>query len=121
MFPRPLCEYSSKVIHIKDLKSVKSNINQFFQCRAHNKLLIIHHKLLIIQPTSVASERAFSAAGLINTDRRNRMSPVSFRSNMLLNSWIKYLTTDRIITDLINVSNRFYGFHGCHGCVEVWF
>lgn len=55
------------------------------------QLAELSEKIHIIQATSVASERAFSAAGQIDTDRRNRLSAKSFRCNMLLNSWVKYL------------------------------
>lgn len=47
--------------------------------------------VLCIQATSVASERVFSAAGSIDTAKRNQLSSESFRSNMLLRSWLDFL------------------------------
>lgn len=44
-----------------------------------------------IQASSVACERTFSSAGLIDTPRRNRLSSASFRANILLASWLKHL------------------------------
>lgn len=55
------------------------------------KLSKIALQLLCIQATSSASERTFSKARDIDSDKRNRLSPESFRANILLNSWIKFL------------------------------
>lgn len=49
------------------------------------------HTLLNIQATSVACERIFSRAGLVDSHLRSQLSDESFRSNMLLNSWLKFL------------------------------
>lgn len=46
--------------------------------------------VLAIQSTSVASERAFSLAGLIDNDRRCNLSKASFESLVQLRSWLLY-------------------------------
>ena len=55
------------------------------------KLYELALTIMSVQSTSVASERTFSIAGLLDTARRNRLSPESFRSNVLLGSWLKFL------------------------------
>lgn len=54
-------------------------------------LFKLSQNTLSIQATSVASERVFSLAGLIDVPRRNRLSSESFHSNMLVSSWLKFL------------------------------
>lgn len=54
------------------------------------KLANLARIVLPIQATSVASERAFSRAGKVDTVSRNRLSSDSFRCNLLLNSWLEY-------------------------------
>lgn len=46
--------------------------------------------VLPLQATSVSCERAFSAAGLVDTPRRNKLSTDSFGANMLVGMWIRY-------------------------------
>lgn len=46
--------------------------------------------VLPVQATSVSCERTFSAAGLVDTPRRNKLSTESFGSNMLVGMWIRY-------------------------------
>lgn len=48
-------------------------------------------RILNIQATSVACERIFSRAGLVDEPLRSQLSDESFRSNMLLNAWLVYL------------------------------
>lgn len=47
--------------------------------------------VLNIQATSVACERIFSRAGLVDNQLRASLSSDSFRSNILLHSWLKFL------------------------------
>lgn len=49
-------------------------------------------RVLCIQSTSVASERCFSTASELDTNRCNRLSSESFRANVLLKSWLKFLS-----------------------------
>lgn len=52
------------------------------------KLAYLALIVLAIQSTSVASERAFSRAGLIDSDRRSSLSTSSFESLVQLRSWL---------------------------------
>ncbi len=60
----------------------------------HPDLYELAMNLMVLQPTSVSGERAFSAAGEIFTARRNRLQPValtnlsSFHMNVdILRTW----------------------------------
>lgn len=70
-----------------------TDVMQFWRSRTQQypQFQKLDRKILCIQTTSVPSERAFSLAGLIDIPLRNRISPDSFRSNMLLSSWLKLL------------------------------
>lgn len=78
----------------KEAKSV--DVIDFWKLKqkSHPRLAKLAKQILAVQATSVASERAFSKAGCIDSARRSRLSAVSLRSNMLLNSWLEYLETD---------------------------
>lgn len=56
--------------------------------RKYPKLSKIASDLLCVQATSVSSERIFSGAGLIDTERRNRLLSENFRAIILNKSWI---------------------------------
>jgi hypothetical protein len=54
---------------------------------------------LSISSTSVPSERCFSRSGFIVNKYRNRLSPLSIKSNILLNDWLKldYLENEELL------------------------
>jgi hypothetical protein len=54
---------------------------------------------LSISSTSVPSERCFSRSGFIVNKYRNRLSPISIKSNILLNDWLKldYLENEELL------------------------
>lgn len=55
------------------------------------KMTRLARKILAIQATSVDSERVLSRSGLIDTDRRGRLSVQSFESSVQMRSWLLYL------------------------------
>lgn len=59
--------------------------------KVYPALYRLSRSVLHIQATSVAAERVFSMAGMVDTPRRNKLSSDSFSANMLINSWLKYL------------------------------
>lgn len=65
----------------------KTNLKRYL------KLANLARIVLAIQATSVSSEKTFSRAGLVNSALRNRLSPKSFRANVLLNSWLEYFNS----------------------------
>lgn len=70
------------------------NITKYWKTneKALPKLARLARIVLCVQPTSVASERIFSEAGLVDTDRRSKLSSDSFESTMKSSSWLKFIS-----------------------------
>ena len=66
--------------------------------------LVIQH-LLIIQVTSVPSERAFSISGLTISKTRNRLDPETARASLCLKSWIENGLGLNIINEIHEETN----------------
>lgn len=58
------------------------------------KLKMLAQKYLSYQMSSVASERLFSTAGLIQTDLRNRLSPNNLKTLCFLNKNLPIINFD---------------------------
>lgn len=84
-------EIDSYLSAAREAQQVNALDYWFANKTVYPELFRLAQNILSIQPTSVASERTFSLAGLIDLPRRNRLSSESFRSNMLLNSWLDFL------------------------------
>lgn len=84
-----------------EVKSYLDSLREPQQCNIVNywqlnqprfpKLYKLAMTLLPLQATSVSCERTFSAAGLVDTPRRNRLSTESLGSNMCIGFWLKHL------------------------------
>lgn len=77
----------------RDREGKNSDIMKSWSVKSSNypKLARLARMVLPIQATSTASERLFSIAGETLTERRNRLHPDNFRSNILNKSWLEFL------------------------------
>lgn len=62
--------------------------------RSFRKLWAVARAILNVQGTSVASERAFSIAGEVDTPSRNQLSSESVENIVLFRSWMDYLNLE---------------------------